>query len=92
MLSAGVTTRQGKLPKLVKQKNYQSLQMIIKKEKLAKTFVGSFPPAENVTAVTAGSCPVCLESLELSKELFQCENYHLTCGQSTKTDNIFYIK
>ena len=82
MLSAG-GTRQGKLPKLVKQKNYQSLQMIIKKEKLAKTFLASFPPAEKVMTVTAGSCPVCLEALELSKELFQCENYHLTCGQLT---------
>ena len=81
MLSAG-GTRQGKLPKLVKQKNYQSLQMIIEKDKLAKTFVGSFSPAQTVMAVTSGSCPVCFESLELSKELFQCENHHLTCGQS----------
>ena len=85
MLSFG-GSRQGRLPRLVKQKNYQSLQMIIEKDKLAKTFVGSFSPAENVMALTARSCPVCFESLELSKELFQCENYHLTCGQSTKSD------
>ena len=83
MLSAG-GLRQEKIPKLSKHKNYHSLQMIIKKEKLAKTIVGSFLPVENMMAVTEGSCPVCLESLELSKELFQCENYHLTCGQLTK--------
>ena len=80
MLSVG-SSRQGKLPKLLKQKNYQSLQMIIEKEKLAKTFVGSFSQAETVMAGTSGSCPVCFESLELSREIFQCENYHLTCGQ-----------
>ena len=82
MLSVG-GSRQGRLPKLVKQKNYQSLQVIIEKAKLAETFVGSVIPAEAVMAVTGGSCPVCLESLELRRELFQCENGHLTCGQLT---------
>ena len=63
---------------------HQSLEKIIVQERLSRPVL-SLAPLHMISGTR--SCPVCLESLQTSLEIIQCENLHLTCGKSWTINN-----